>query len=41
MSREKNMVGEVYYPAPETIAHAHIPDYEKVYAEAAGDPAVF
>ena len=37
MSAEKNMVGEVYYPAPEIVAHAHIQDYDKVYAEAAAD----
>ena len=41
MSTEKKMVGEVYYPAPEVIAHAHVPDYEKVYAEAAADLPAF
>jgi acetyl-CoA synthetase len=41
MSSEKSMTGEVYYPAPEVIAHAHITDYEKVYAEAAADLSAF
>jgi len=41
MSAEKNMVGEVYFPAPEVVAHAHIQDYDKVYAEAAADLPAF
>ncbi len=41
MSTEKSMTGEVYYPAPEVIAHAHIQDYEKVYAEAEKDLSGF
>lgn len=41
MIEEKNMVGEVYYPDPAVVAQAHIPDYEKVYNEAAADLAAF
>ncbi|MFO7663672.1 MAG: acetate--CoA ligase [Chloroflexota bacterium] len=41
MTDEKKMVGEVYYPAPEIITHAIIPDYEKVYGRAAEDLAAF
>jgi acetyl-CoA synthetase len=41
MSTEKKMTGDVYYPSPEAIAHVHIPDYEKVYAEAAADLSGF
>jgi acetyl-CoA synthetase len=41
MANDKNMVGDVVYPAPEVIAHAHIPDYAKVHAEATADLAKF
>ncbi|WP_374689654.1 acetate--CoA ligase [Promineifilum sp.] len=41
MSTDQKMVGEVYYPAPEMISHAHVPNYEKAYAEAVADPAAF
>ena len=41
MAEEKNMVGDVYYPAPEVIAAAHIPDYEKVHNAATADLAAF
>lgn len=41
MADKKKMVGEVFYPAPEIIENAHIPDYEAVYAEAAKDPSAF
>jgi acetyl-CoA synthetase len=41
MSSENKMTGEVYYPAPEVKAHAHIQDYEKVYADAEADLAAF
>ncbi len=37
MANEKKMTGEVFYPAPEIIEQAHIPDYEKVNAEAMAD----
>ena len=37
MTNGKNMVGEVYYPAPEIIEHAHIKDYEKVHSAATSD----
>ena len=37
MADEKNMTGDVYYPAPEVVANAHIKDYEKVHAEALAD----
>ncbi|MFO7680336.1 MAG: acetate--CoA ligase [Chloroflexota bacterium] len=41
MADEKKMVGEVYYPTPEVIAHAHVPDYEALHEEASRDPAKF
>ncbi len=41
MAENKNMVGEVYYPAPEVITRAHISDYDKVHAEASADLAGF
>ncbi|MCA9872410.1 MAG: acetate--CoA ligase, partial [Anaerolineales bacterium] len=41
MADDKKMVGEVYFPAPEVVAHAHIQDYEKVHAEASADLAKF
>lgn len=41
MAGEKNMVGDVYYPDPALVSQAHIPDYEKVYNEAAADLAGF
>ena len=37
MSEKKDMVGDVYYPTPETIASAHIPDYDKVNDAATAD----
>ncbi len=41
MVDEKNMVGDVYYPAPETVSAAYIPDYDKVHATATADLAGF
>ncbi len=41
MAEEKGMVGEVYYPAPEVVSHAHVPDYDKVNAAATADLAGF
>ena len=41
MAEEKKMVGDVYYPAPEIIEHAHVPDYEAVHKEASADLAKF
>ena len=41
MSKEDGMVGEVYYPAPEVVEAAHIPDYEEVNEEASEDLADF
>jgi acetyl-CoA synthetase len=41
MAEEKKMSGDVYYPAPEIIAQAHIKDYDKVYAEAAANLSTF
>jgi hypothetical protein len=38
MADEKKMVGEVYYPTPEVIAHSHVPDYEALHEEASRDP---
>ncbi|MCB0017801.1 MAG: AMP-binding protein, partial [Anaerolineales bacterium] len=37
MSDQNDMVGDVYYPAPEVVSRAHVPDYEKVHAEATAD----
>jgi acetyl-CoA synthetase len=34
VSRENNLHGDVYYPPPEVVESAHIPDYEKVRKEA-------
>ncbi len=33
--------GDVYYPAPEVVKHAHIKDYDAVYRAAVADPAAF
>jgi acetyl-CoA synthetase len=41
MARKNGMVGEVYYPAPEVIASAYIPDYDKVNEAATADLAGF
>ncbi|MBK8988568.1 MAG: acetate--CoA ligase [Chloroflexi bacterium] len=41
MADDKQMVGEVYYPAPEVVAQAHIRDYDKVHAEASADLSKF
>jgi acetyl-CoA synthetase len=41
MADDKNMVGDVVYPAPEVIARAYIPDYQKVHAEATANLAKF
>lgn len=37
MSEHKEMVGDVYHPAPEVIAAAHVPDYEAVHQKAVDD----
>ncbi len=37
MADKKEMTGDVYYPAPEVVASAHIPDYEAVHAQATRD----
>ena len=41
MAGKNSMVGEVYYPAPEVIASAYIPDYDKVNEAATADLAGF
>ena len=41
MADDKNMVGDVYYPAPEVVSSAHITDYEEVHKAAAEDLAGF
>jgi acetyl-CoA synthetase len=38
---QKQMDGEVYYPAPEVIAGAHIKDYETLYKRSIDDPEGF
>lgn len=39
--KSKEMTGEVYYPAPEMVEAAHIPDYEAVYEQASRDLSEF
>ncbi|MFT7584825.1 MAG: acetyl-CoA synthetase [Cellvibrionaceae bacterium] len=34
---EKEMTGDVYYPSPEIVQSAHVPDYDAVHAEATAD----
>lgn len=41
MADKDEMVGDVYYPAPEVIASAHIPDYETVHQQAVDDLPAF
>jgi acetyl-CoA synthetase len=41
MANKQDLVGDVYYPAPEVVALAHIPDYEQVNDEAGQDLAGF
>ena len=41
MADDKNMVGDVYYPTPEVVSAAHIPNYEEVHAAATADLAGF
>ena len=44
MDREADIVAsehEVYYPSPEIVANAHVPDYDEVYARAVADPQAF
>jgi acetyl-CoA synthetase len=41
MAGNKDYAGEVYHPAPEIIAQAHVPDYEAVNAAAVADLAGF
>ncbi len=41
MADEKKMTGEVYHPAPEVVANAHITDYDKVNDQATKDLAGF
>ena len=37
MSKEQKFSGEVYYPAPEIVVQAHIPDYDEVNNSAIAD----
>jgi acetyl-CoA synthetase len=41
MSENNKMVGEVYKPAPEIVANAHVPDYDAVNNAATADLAGF
>ncbi len=41
MTHDHQMTGDVYYPAPEIVAQAHISDYAAVQAQAAADLAGF
>ena len=41
MAEKNNMTGDVYYPTPEVIESAHIPNYEKIHAEATADLPAF
>ncbi len=38
---QEQMEGDVYYPAPEVIAGAHIKDYETLYKYSIEDPQGF
>ncbi len=38
---KRDLQGEVYYPAPEVVEAAHIPDYERVARQAATDLSEF
>ncbi len=38
---QKQMDGDVYYPAPEVVAGAHIKDYETLYKRSIDDPEGF
>lgn len=37
MGKENGLSGEVYYPAPEIVSQAHVPDYNKVNKAAQAD----
>lgn len=37
MAEKNGMVGDVYYPAPEVVESAHIPNYEEVHQAAVDD----
>ena len=37
MTKDNEMVGDVYYPAPEVIEQAHIKDYDAVHQAALDD----
>lgn len=41
MAEKKDFVGDVYHPAPEVIAQAHVPDYDAVNDAALADLAGF
>ena len=41
MADKKTLIGDVYYPAPEVVSLAHVPDYEKVNRAARADLAAF
>ncbi len=41
MANKDGMTGEVYYPTPEIVQSAHIPNFEKVHEEAMTDLAGF
>ncbi len=41
MANKDGMTGEVYYPTPEIVQSAHIPNFEKVHEEAMKDLAGF
>lgn len=41
MSKEQKFSGDVYYPAPEIVEQAHIPDYDEVNNSAIADLAGF
>lgn len=41
MTEKAKMSGDVYYPAPEIVENAHIPDYEATHARAIADLPAF
>ena len=37
-SQPHEMEGEVYFPAPEIVAQANVPEYEELYQRSIEDP---
>lgn len=41
MIKEKELIGELYYPTPEVIANAHVPSYEEINEAASKNLSAF